>query len=92
MNDLSPFPAATGGSPPQDGSTTPAGLQSRRALDRARLLERAIGLWLLHGKGHGARDVARLRRAGDERGPADAAHRRVDDAAQRGSGARPSPG
>jgi membrane glycosyltransferase len=49
MNDLSPFPAATGGSPPQDGSTTPAGLQSTAELSRRRwiVLGLNVATWLL---------------------------------------------
>jgi len=49
MNDLSPFPAATGGLPPQDGSTTPAGIQSTAELSRRRwiVLGLNVATWLL---------------------------------------------
>ncbi len=38
MNDLSPFPAATGETRPPEGSTTPAGIQSTAELRRRRLI------------------------------------------------------
>jgi len=49
MNNLSPFPAATGGLPPQDGSTTPAGIQSTAELSRRRwiVLGLNVATWLL---------------------------------------------
>ncbi len=38
MNDLSPFPAATGETRPPEGSTTPAGIQSTAELRQRRLI------------------------------------------------------
>ncbi|WP_296579463.1 glucans biosynthesis glucosyltransferase MdoH [Phreatobacter sp.] len=49
MNDLSPFPATTGGSAPVQGSTTPTGVQSTAELRRRRWIVVALNVvtWFL---------------------------------------------
>ncbi|MBY0361805.1 MAG: glucans biosynthesis glucosyltransferase MdoH [Phreatobacter sp.] len=49
MNDLSPFPATTGGTAPEQGSTTPTGVQSTAELRRRRWIVVALNVvtWFL---------------------------------------------